>query len=245
MEVHYQGLAQGSNAGRGFFVIYPDWNDDVDTDIRDRFIPLWVPDYQTRTGMPPYGNGGMSEKRTGVGIAGYRLGVFSTTVGLKNTTTRCIVEHGCHTCPADYEIIQHSTYNQDVVNAFLTAWFKMEGRPIPNQPPADGPYVPSGEGGMVDGFYLVKPFWDAWQARKEYNHPDYGLIISGMVIAPVDGKMRYVQFTEKGALACYPTGMPDGVPEGDPWFIRNLKVVERAEAMQYAKEQELVPSTLV
>jgi hypothetical protein len=41
-ELHFQGLNEGSNAGRGIFCIYPDWDNDVDVDVRDIFRPSWL-----------------------------------------------------------------------------------------------------------------------------------------------------------------------------------------------------------
>jgi hypothetical protein len=242
IEVHFQGLTEGSNAGRGVFSVYPDWPsaNDVDTEAINQFIPTWAPIFSARTGMPIYGNGGMSEKRTAVGAAGSRLGVFSITVGLKATTTRMIVEHGSHTSPLDRAIILGPDFNRLAAESFMEAWFKFAG--VTQPPPTD--YVPSGPGGSIPGwngnYYLIGPFWNEYNELGRNFVPVYGLVASGMIIAPVDGVERYIQFTEKGAMACYPPNLPHGVPETDAFFIRNVTPAERAEALASAHERQLV-----
>lgn len=243
LETHFQGLSEGSDGGRGFFCIYPDWDSDVDVDVRDKFAAIWAPEFSARTGLPQYGNGTMSEKRTGVGAAGDRLGVFGTTAPLAASTTRMIIEHGCHTCPSDYaKISQGQVFYQQCADAFFTALFKLAGLPIPGDPAQPAPptpvdYVPSGPGFSVNNQYLVKPFADFWTGLGKYAIPVLGLPVSGMLIAPVDANMRYLYFTEKGAMACYPQGHPDGVPQDSEWFIRGLFPHEREEALLYAKSQ--------
>lgn len=240
LETHFQGLNEGSDAGRGFFCIYPDWDDDVDVDVRDKFAPLWAPEFSARTGLPQYGDGRMSEKRTQVGIDGDRLGIFGATTDIKATTTRLIIEHGCHTCPSDFKLIDKPDFNKKCAEAFLTAIFKLHGLAIPSVPAPNPNYVPSGPGYSVNNQYLVKPFADYWTGLGKYAIPTMGLPLSGMLIAPVDGIMRYLYFTEKGAMACYPVGLPDGVPQDSEWFIRGLFPHEREEALLYAKANQLV-----
>jgi hypothetical protein len=248
LELHFQGLS-GGDAGRGFFCIYPDWDSDVDVDVRDRFAPIWTAEFAARTGLPRYGNGTMSEKRTQVGIDGSRLGVFGTTAPLAATTTRMIIEHGCHTCPSDFKLIDRADFNQHCADAFMTAIFKEHGLTIPGDggtiPAPDPNYVPSGPGFSANGFYLVKPFADFWTALGRVALPAMGLVLSGMIMAPVDSVMRYLMFTEKGAMACYPQGQPDGVAQDSEWFIRGLFPHEREEALLYAKANGLVAASVV
>jgi len=99
LETHTQGVANPSV--RGVFGIFPDWTGDEDTDARDRLIPAIVERVCRATGFPKYGNGVMSERRTGVGLGGSRLGVFRATEPIKGTTTRVLVEYGAHTNPTE------------------------------------------------------------------------------------------------------------------------------------------------
>jgi hypothetical protein len=249
-ELHFQGLGANSDAGRGYFVIYPDWTGDTDTDVTGIFAQHWVPEFGVRTGLPKYGNGTMSEKRTSVGAAGDRLGVFSTTVGLKQTTTRMIIEHGCHTCPSDYAIIDDGQVFYDhCADAFAAAvgkWYNV----APPGGGGTGPWAPSGPSGGVpdqwngNTYYLIGQFWQEYHRLGNEFTPTYGLIASGMNILPVDGTDRYVQFTEKGAMAAYPLGLPHGVPEHDPMLIRNLFPHERAAALAVAHERGVVDPEL-
>ena len=247
LENHFQGLNAGSDAGRGFFCIYPDWDSDVDVDVRDVFSAIWVPTFEAGTGLPRYGNGTMSEKRTAVGASGYRLGIFGATVDIKASTTRLIIEHGCHTCPSDYAIIQQGQpFYEKCARAFFSTLQLLHGINQPPPQPADppAPYVPTGPGFSVNGFYLVGPFAQAWSDMGKKALPMMGQVTSGMILAPIDGHMRYVQFTEKGALACYPPELPDGVQPDSEWFIRGVFASEREEALTYAKQQGLVAQDL-
>lgn len=156
-----------------------------------------------------------------------------------------IIEHGCHTSPLDKAIIVSPGFDQKCADAFYAAWFKMIGA----SPPPENGYVPSGPGASVDGwnghtFYVIGPFYQEVQRLGNEFAPVYGLVASGMFIAPVDGVDRYVQLTENGCMACYPQGLPHGVPEGDPWFIRNLTPARRQAVLEYGKATGVVYSEL-
>lgn len=107
LETHTEGAGP---AVRGVFAIYPDWGDDVDGDVRDQLGPLVVQRIATATGLPIRGSGVMSEQETGVGRAGFRLGIFGQTAALKATTTRLIIEYGSHDAPADLAIINRPSF---------------------------------------------------------------------------------------------------------------------------------------
>jgi hypothetical protein len=261
-ELHFQGLNEGSNAGRGIFCIYPDWDNDVDVDVRDIFRPRWLAHVAPLTGMPGYGDGGMSEKRTGVGLSGYRLGIFRVTEPLKATTTRMIIEHGSHTSPADREIILGGkNKNPDIdmptqnwmdqcAYSFFRTIYEMAGLPVPFEfgqgtPPTPPPYEPEPNvAGQVGNFYLVESFYTEWQNTKK-PEAIWGYPTSGMVVAPVNGVMRNVQFFERGTMGRYDEGTPDGVPVSHPFHVRNLMPIEREEAKIYAVQNKLIDPGLV
>jgi hypothetical protein len=95
---------------RGVFGIYPDWGSDIDVDARERVIPAMVRAISDVSGIPirRIGDrlGVMSERQTGVGAQGYRLGIFLVTEPIRATTTRLIVEHGAHTQTDDLAILR-------------------------------------------------------------------------------------------------------------------------------------------
>lgn len=95
IEVHTEGAGQGV---RGVFTIYPDWPaaSDTDTDVRDTLGPAISRKVAAAVGGTVRGNGVMSEKNTGVGLSGYRLGIFNLSAPLKATTSRMIVEYFSH-----------------------------------------------------------------------------------------------------------------------------------------------------
>lgn len=102
VEVHTEG-----GGGSGVFCIYPDWGDDVDADVRDRLGPAIARRVAAATGLPvrrSTGEGVMSERATGVGLQGFRLGIFRTTAPLKASCTRLIVEYGAHDREPDLTI---------------------------------------------------------------------------------------------------------------------------------------------
>ncbi len=100
IEIHAEANGAGDR-GRGAFVIYPDTAADVDADCRDELAPRIVESLTQLTGIPARGTGRMSERRTGVGLAGHRLGIFATTASHRQVMTRAIVEVGSYTSPAD------------------------------------------------------------------------------------------------------------------------------------------------
>lgn len=95
-----------NDGARGVFAIYPDWGTDVDVDVRDRLGPDLARRVSRVTGLPIWGNGTMSERKTAVGSQGFRLGIFRATAAIKATCTRLILECGAHTQPADLAILQ-------------------------------------------------------------------------------------------------------------------------------------------
>lgn len=153
LEVHFEGNGAG-NAGRGSFAIYPDWGDDVDVDVRDRLGPSMALKLREAAGVPLRGNGTMSERSTGVGSKGSRLGVFRATEDVKATCTRLIYEFGALTSGADRALIETPGYHQKAAGAVVsavTAFYGLEVRE-PQQPqpePDDALYVPKNPFGRV------------------------------------------------------------------------------------------------
>lgn len=128
---------------RGVFVIYPDWpsRGDLDADVRDRLGPaLATAISQTSAGIPVRGNGVMSERQTAVGASGHRLAAFAATAGARATMTRCLIEHGAHTQPADLAILERPEARQAMADAAARVCASFYGLapavPGPPAPPA-------------------------------------------------------------------------------------------------------------
>jgi hypothetical protein len=85
----------------------------------------------------------MSEKATGVGISGFRLGIFLRTAAVASTTTRLIIEHGAHTNPQDLAILQDPVKQVAIANASAGAIvnYLQGGKTVSNQPTA--PFNPN------------------------------------------------------------------------------------------------------
>lgn len=215
MEVHTEGN-NGGDGARGAFAIYPDWGDDVDADVRDRLGPDIVRRLRDATGLPLRGNGVMSEKKTGVGAGGDRLGVFGATEPVRATTTRLIVEYGSHSSPADLAIWAQPGFLQrasdataDAFAAFLN-WQHVTPAPQPEPAPIIDPATLPAvldpwrdyAGGNPYGkdFWIPQPFVDWINAHGGFW--GVGFVASGAFIAPDTGYLT--QFFQGAALELHP-----------------------------------------
>lgn len=146
LETHTQGVADPRV--RGVFGIYPDATGDEDTDARDRLIPLIVAKVCAATGFPRFGDGRMSEKRTGVGLQGSRLGVFRATAPIKSHCTRVLVEYGAHTNPIEAKAHRTEAFLSGAARATaeaFAAFFGLPTAPVEAQTkPQPAPARPAG-----------------------------------------------------------------------------------------------------
>jgi hypothetical protein len=111
LEVHTEG-----GGGTGCFAIYPDWYEDVDVAVANELGPLAANLIALATGLgvrSVSGPGVMSEKRTGVGLQGSRLGIFRTTAPIAATTTRLIIEYGAHDKEPDLSIAKSPDFAEE------------------------------------------------------------------------------------------------------------------------------------
>lgn len=118
----YISMHYGAEPVDGFFSIYPDAHSGVDVAANN---PLDIQLCRTfakhvkKTGMPIRGDGTMSERRSGVGIQGYRLGEFVGTIGFRSTTARVIVEAGNSLSPAEYNLMWSPSWQEKYVEALV------------------------------------------------------------------------------------------------------------------------------
>ena len=144
LEVHMQGV--GSSSPRGCFAIYPDTNGDVDHEVRDTLGPDMAKRVRDLTGLPLWGGTGtMSERNTGVGGQGFRLGAFGASAAARATMTRLLFEYGTLTNPQDKAIIDGQGFNVNAARATVSALASFYGvADAPREPdivpPAVEPY---------------------------------------------------------------------------------------------------------
>jgi N-acetylmuramoyl-L-alanine amidase len=119
LETHTQGL--GDTSVRGAFSIYPDWGNDIDLTVKNGLGLAMVKALTAASGIPIWSSGLMSEKATGVGISGYRLGIFLRTAPVAASTTRLIIEHGAHSSQQDLVLLQKPEIQQAIANASAKA----------------------------------------------------------------------------------------------------------------------------
>lgn len=130
-EIHHEGT--GTPSIRGGFVIYPDsaglyqpnqQTGDIDTDVRDyggEMARLIVKQY----GGVVRGDGTMSERETGVGAQGYRLGVFgawSETDIFINNGFRLISEAATYTNDQDLPLMKAPDYPAAHARGIIAAY---------------------------------------------------------------------------------------------------------------------------
>lgn len=99
--------------------------------------------------------------------------------------------------------------------------------------PTPQPNIPV-EGLEVNGFWVIGEIYKRWSSLGDLTLPTFGYPISGMFAAPVDGTMRNVQLFERGILATYEEGTPDGVPPSHVFHVRNLNYRETPEVIEQA-----------
>jgi hypothetical protein len=206
IEVHTEGNGAG-DAGRGVFCIYPDWTGDVDTDVRDTLGPAIAKAIRDRTGIPLRNNGVMSERQTGVGSQGHRLGVFGATARHKATCTRMIVEVGSHSSPADMALWRHPAFLSNAASAIadtLATYYGLKPAPTPSPTPPNDV--------IIDGVPIVLGFRGFWEELARYE-PTLPYRVLGKPVNPEwsDGQDSYQRF-ERGWLA-YKHNEPQ------PWHI--------------------------
>jgi hypothetical protein len=144
---HYNG-----GASPGFHAIFPDARSGVDVKannpldvrlsrtIRDKVKATGTVNMLAWTADSP---GVMSEKETGVGAQGYRLGEFVGTLGFRDTTARVIVEAGS----IDTWEIKHindinwvrNVYCEAITDALEEVFGKFSDKPVPAPTPEPKP----------------------------------------------------------------------------------------------------------
>lgn len=124
LETHTEG-----GGGTGVFAIYPDAPGDVDTDVRDTLGPAVARKIAAATGLGigGYGKGVISEKQTGVGGQGFRLGIFAATAPSAADVTRLIIEYGAHDKEPDLTIVKQPGFYAKAGKATAQAFAEFLG----------------------------------------------------------------------------------------------------------------------
>lgn len=136
LSMHYEGAGSGV---RGYFGIHADgYNDTKAMNPLDVQMIENIADATTRrTGMPlrrlrgHHRAGVMSEKETGVGAQGWRLGEFVGTMGFRTQTARTILEFGNRWNAADhdmqYDAAKQDAYAEAIVDGLEATFGKFKG----------------------------------------------------------------------------------------------------------------------
>ena len=158
ISMHYEGGPAG-----GFFGIFPDARSGVDigsNNTMDRRLCRIFAKHVEKTGMPKrlagvVEPGVMSERQTGVGGQGWRLGEFVGTLGFRTTTARVILEAGNYGTIADRNRIWNDAWQDRYVEALVDGleeeYGKFSGKPTPApKPEPTTPYVPGASVAATD-----------------------------------------------------------------------------------------------
>lgn len=152
LECHTEG-----GGSTGVFAIYPDAAGDLDTDVRDLLGPDVAQRVAAATGLGlggPQRNGIMSERQTGVGGQGFRLGIFNKTQPIKADCTRLIIEYGAHDKEPDIGISQRPDFYAQCGRATAESFAVFLGLPIDAQPqPQTKPTI---DPGLAEAVTLIR-----------------------------------------------------------------------------------------
>lgn len=154
LETHTQGV--NNTAVRGVFGIWPDWGTDVDADAAGFLIPEAVKRISAATGIPIWSNGKMSERQTGVGLQGSRLGILNKTAPLAATTTRLLIEYGAHSNPTDAKIHRTDAFYTQAAQATAEAFAAFLGLPTRPVTVLTEPQHPPKVDGAEVNYYINK-----------------------------------------------------------------------------------------
>jgi N-acetylmuramoyl-L-alanine amidase len=195
LETHTEGVANPQV--RGAFGVYPDWGDDVDLDAQ-RLGQAIARAISAATSITVRGDGSLSERKTAVGLAGSRLGLFRITEPLKASTTRLIMEHGAHSNPDELALLNDDAKRATIAAAAAKAILgHFLGMATP--PAADNDllaYFPE------TGITMRKDFGFYQYWANNGGVDVFGFPISGEMTE--DGKT--VQYFERARLECLPDG---------------------------------------
>lgn len=172
ISMHYEG-----GPARGFFGIFPDgvWggvNDTRAVNPLDERLCEVLARHVEKTGMPKrtagvVKPGVMSEKQTGVGAQGYRLGEFVGTLGFRDKTARVILEGGNYVSEADREMLWRdgwqNQYAEAIVDGLEEVFGKFSGatpepKPEPKPTPAPEPKPEYEKASPVKALADERPF---------------------------------------------------------------------------------------
>lgn len=146
MSMHYEG-----GPARGFFGLFPDAHSGADIGANnplDKTLIRNIANAVAKTGMPKrtvgvVEPGLMSEKQTGVGAQGYRLGEFVGTIGFRDRVARVILEAGNYGTVADRNMIWDTAwqdaYARAIVDGLEATFGKLPGSSEPAPAPAPAP----------------------------------------------------------------------------------------------------------
>lgn len=149
LECHTEG-----GGGTGVFAIYPDSPGDVDTDVQEDLGPMVSKAIALATGLKlgAGGDGIMSEKQTGVGASGSRLGIFRTTVPIKEMSSRLIIEYGAHDKEPDLSIAKGANFAERAGRATAGAFAEFLGWTPPLAANTTGTSTAAGDAVLVTPF---------------------------------------------------------------------------------------------
>lgn len=214
LECHTQG-----GGGRGVFGIYPDWQPadgsayDLDEHARDNLIPAITSRVDILSDLGLWTDGVMSEKQTGVGGQGFRLGIFRATEPVRSFCTRLIIEFGAHD-NADEAIIRSAGFYAKAATAVVNGLFASFGAtdPAPQSEPERVRHF--GETGcdLTLGFLT---FFETIEPIKVFNDVPLVFLVLGYPIENErgvtlkEGQAGSIQRFERGWLL-WDSKQPDG-----------------------------------
>lgn len=231
ISVHYEGV--GDASVRGFFGIFPD-SPVGGVDIRannpaDYRLCQVLANHVTKTGMPKRTGwvvepGVMSERQTGVGGQGFRLGEFVGTFGFRDTTARVIIEAGAYTNPTDRAMLWDDAWRRKYASALVDGLEEMYGTfkggtaPLPDPAPEPTPQPkyesPSPIRELADSRPLV-------------------LLNNGATLVRVDAVVETIRNTPRLKYAGGSALVGPDLPKGERFLTDYLVILESGDMYWY------------
>jgi len=156
----------------------------------------------------------MSERQTGVGLGGSRLGILNKTAPIAGHCTRLLIEYGAHSNRADFAIHRSEAFYEAAGRATAEAFAAFLGLPLAvveaqAPPPEVAPWQPGGVAVTVPGtgreYWIVEPILSHYRLNGALAR--YGWPLSGLY-TETEGEARglAVQYFERARLEVQPDG---------------------------------------
>lgn len=225
----YLSMHYGAEPVNGFFVVYPDGRDGGGDSAADNPLDLKlaraIVARVRKTDMGIRGTDGLlSERKSNVGIQGYRLGELASTVGFRDTTVRLILEGGNSNSPAELTLLWLDKWQNEYVSAIADGLedtfgiFKGGTAPLPEPAPEPTP----------------KPTYESPSPIRELaGERPLVLLNNGATLVRVDAVVETISETPRLKYAGGTAIVGPPIPKGERFLTDYLVILENGDKYWY------------